>query len=312
MADTQCYTKRMASGGRLILPEAKEDDTACVTINGIDFQVKFGSIYDVENPKWIPVVPNFYGGIVMEKLIELTGKQITDHSTKYQLYETNLERMPYVILYIYEKTHRLELEIEEIAKLCPEGSILVFPTIGINNGLSFHDSAFNLFYSIISCLEDCSDNIKKLSKIIITTIFDNNQENCSTRAIRHLFNLVNVYKKTATNKICAICASNKVDTILDCGHYAMCSRCVIDMRASGNTCPLCKKIVRKIYPCYTTIDECKFKCCDEHADEKEMKICVPCGHYNVACQECGGIIQEVRKCPKCDEDIQAYINYYDS
>lgn len=302
-----------AANGQLLLPNANPDDSVSMTINSVEFQVKFGNLFDAESPNWIPVIPNFSGGILREELSRRTGLTYTDYVTKCQLVETGLATMPHAILYVYDKTsHRLESEFEELAGLCPEGSILVFPTIGVNNGLSFHKSAFNMFYSFVSCLEDETPNMSKLSKIIIMTLFNADQDNGGTRTIRHLFNLVNVYNKTSTNKMCAICASNKVETILSCGHYIMCSRCVIDIRNIGNICPICKKPLRFAYPCYTTEDAHEHMCCQEHANEKEMKICVPCGHFNVACHDCGQQIETTKKCLACGLDVFAYLPYYDS
>lgn len=301
------------ANGQLLLPPANPTDSVSMTINSVEFQVKFGNLFDAESPNWIPVIPNFHGGILREALAGKTRMMYTDYTTKCQLVDTGIPTMPHAILYIYDRSsHRLESDIEELASLCPEGSTLVFPTIGVNNGMSFHESAFNMFYSVVSCLEGGSPNISKLSKIIIMTLFNANQDNGGTRTIRHLFNLVNVYNKTSTNKVCAICASNKVDTILSCGHYIMCSRCVIDIRNIGNVCPICKQPLQFAYPCYTTEDAHDHACCQEHTTEKEMKICIPCGHFNVACHACGDHIESTKKCPVCEMDIFAYLPYYDS
>ncbi len=215
--------------------------------------------------------------------------------------------MQYALLYVYDKTqHRLEDDFEQLAKLCPDRSTLVFPTIGVNNGINFHKSAFNLFYSIVSCLETETSELRRMSKIIVMTLFDANQDYGGTRAIRHLFNLINVRNGIANNKTCAICVSSKVDTILDCGHYIMCSRCLVDIVKIGNCCPICKKQIQHAFPCYSVseIQSCS------HTSDKEKILCIPCCHLLESCDACKRNITD--KCPICNEDIVALLPFFDS
>jgi hypothetical protein len=313
MATQICHERSHTGHCQLLLPNATPTDTVSLNIGGITFQVQFGNIFDAETPNWIPIIPNFLGGQLLSELSRRTNIEHFDNSLKYQLVETGIPEIPRAILYIYDRyTHRLESEFEEIANMCPDGSILVFPTIGVNNGMSFHKSAFDMFHSITSCLETEESNLRRMSKIIIMTIFDSNQDNGGTRTIRHLLNMVNVYNKTSANKTCAICMSSRVDTILSCGHYIMCSRCVIDIHGIGNICPICKVHIHNAYPCYTTEDACGFKCCQGYSHEKEKKICVPCGHFNIACNGCSVRIETEKKCPVCNMDVYAYVPYFDS
>lgn len=314
MSGNICLKRENGSAsGKLLLPDAHETDTANVSINGTSIQIRFGNIFNVvcSTPNHIPVIPNFGGGMLRGELERRTGKTFDDYELKIQYVDTGIPIMPHAILYVYDtNTHRLEDELEEIASVCPDGSTLVFPTIGVNNGMSCHQSAFNMFYSMVSCLEDTNSHLHKLSGIIVTTLFGQ-QESAGTRTIRHMFNLVNVYNKTTTNKVCAICATAKVDTILECGHHVMCSRCVIDMKQHESRCPICRVQIRCAYPCYTAEDSHDHVCCQQDV-QKEMKICVPCGHYGFACVDCGREIETHKKCPICDEDVFAYIPYFDS
>lgn len=306
-------TKRVnGSSGKLMLPPAKITDSASVKIGGVEIIIKFGNIFEAECANWIPVIPNFYGGVLKGELEGRCGKEL-NIDAKYFSVDTGLPEIPQALLYIYDTmTQRLEEEFEELAKMCPDGSTLVFPTFGINNGMSFHESAFNIFYGMISCLETENSPMRKLSKIVIMTLYNEDQDNGGTRTIKHLFNLVNVYNGIMTNKTCAICASAKVDTIISCGHYILCSRCLIDIDTFGRKCPMCRKDIQYDYPCYITFDSQEYKCCMEHHSEKEHKICIPCGHFNVACGDCGKHIDDTKICPICNEEIFAYIPFFDS
>jgi hypothetical protein len=316
MASKVCAKRANGKTGNLVLPVAVETDQKEVVVNGIPVIAKFGDIFHVENDKCIPVIPNFWGGVLRSKLIQLSGREYDEITEKYQLVDTGIAEMPHAIMYIYDTvTHRLDDEFEEIAKLCPEGSTLIFPTIGVNNGIHYHTSAFNMFHSIISCLENEESSLRKLTKIVIMTIFNSDQDNNGVRTIRHIFNQMNIYNGTRTNKMCAICASVKVDTILSCGHFIVCSRCCVDIKHLGNVCPICKTTITETYPCCTVTDATDFACCssEEKQEEKHKvkKICIPCCHINVACQECDKHIEEHMQCPVCKEEMVAYIPFFD-
>lgn len=312
MASKVCIMRAHGKTGNLVLPQAVETDQKEVVVSGVPVVAKFGDIFQVENDKWIPVIPNFWGGILRNKLIELSGKEYEYVNEKYQLVETGITEMPRAIMYIYDReSHRLEEEFEEIAKLCPEGTTLAFPTIGVNNGLNYHTSAFNMFHSIVSCLETEDSHLRKLAKIVIITIFNSDQDNNGVRTIRHIFNQMNIYNGTRTNKMCAICASAKVDTLLGCGHFIMCARCYVDIKHLGNVCPICKTVITELYPCCTVTDATEFACCQAEDKHKVKKICIPCCHVNVACQECDKHVEEHMHCPVCKEEVVAYLPFFD-
>lgn len=313
--------------GRLILPSVNETDYAEVVIANRQLFVKFGDIFTPDGDNWIPVIPYFGGGALLNEICNRSKKDFTmEVINKYQIVETGLPNIPRVIMYSYDKDKtRLDDEFEEIAKICPEGATLIFPTIGVNNGMSYHTSAFNLFYSIVYCLENETSNFHKLSRIGIVTLFNANQDNSGVRTVRHIFNLINIYNGSKTNKICAICAVAKIDTILSCGHCILCARCCKDCQRITNKCPICRQDIKYAYPCVNVSDQKDFECCcnfqlmvdrensalHEGKELKVKKICIPCGHYNVACPQCDSILKTELKCPMCHEEVIEYLNYYD-
>lgn len=131
------------------------------------------------------------------------------------------------------------------------------------------------------------------------------------RKSKTLFKSKCIYNCGKVNKICAVCVSANADTILSCGHYILCSSCLSDVLKSGGMCPMCRRDIQYDYPCYTISDMKDYKCCHKYS-EKENKICMPCGHFHVACKECGEQIIKTQTCPVCNEDINAYLPFFNS
>lgn len=299
--------------GNLMLPNASPNDSKMLKFGNVEFVVKFGNIFTPEFDKWIPVIPYFTGGILLDKLASMCDNYpIT--TEKYLLFSTGLSNIPMVILYSYDKNEQhFEIDFEEISKLCPDGSTLVFPTLGVNNGLTFHKSAYNIFTGIISCFKDENSAFHKLARVMIVTIYNQNQDDNSVRTIKHLFNLFNLYNETTNGKICCVCYFEKTDSILECGHFITCTKCSENIIHNNILCPVCRAQIKKFYPCHAIIDQKDYKCCDTSTPEKKQnKICTPCGHYKTVCNECEHTINETEKCPVCNELIFAYLDCFDS
>jgi hypothetical protein len=293
--------------GKLIMPLLQEIEQKTLTINNLEIIFRFGDLFQTEYENAVIVVPNYMGGMIKTQLMKLVGDIYIDANMKYQIVEVHKNNITHGILYKYSMSHRLDDELYEIIKLCPSNSTLILPTLGLNNGISCYGCAFNIFYSLISCIENY--DVSKIKRIVVMTKYDNGIGN---RAIGHFFNLINVYNQTRNHKQCIICCSVKVDKILGCGHYAICSRCVLDLKRGDNKCPICKVPISYQCTCYMTEDSKDYACCVQGCTQKELKICVPCGHYNVACHDCGETMKINKKCIKCGMVIFGYLPYYDS
>lgn len=306
----------------LILPNIKETDKKSVEINETRFIIEFGDIFSY--PKnYVPVIPFYFDGMLFSKFSSMVNQNVMDgiingivngsenytithsQSKHSHLVKTELERMPFIILYNYTKSQRLETELDEIFELCPLEHNIVFPILGINNGISFYNSAVTLFYSIIECLKNEQSKIHKCEEVHIVTLYNNDQDNSSVRAVKHLFNLINIYNKVHINETCTICTVSNIEIILNCGHYCMCTRCFIDIQQHQNTCPFCRTPITYGYPC-CSVSETNYKCQEDH--EIKKKICIPCGHVINICDGCTTSLNN--KCPICSDAILSCIIYY--
>ena len=302
---------------KLQIPTVSQDSQVELTIGGTKFEIKFGDMFasDATSTIWTPIIPNFRGGILLKLFLKHSGLGANtdyehDYDGKYQLFDLNVAGMPSALLYKYDKhENRLCNEFEMLAKTANPGSTLVFPLIGVNNGMTIGMSALKLFQGITMCLENPDSVMHTMEKIVIITPFNADQESVNTRAIRHLFNLANIYNHTRECKECIVCMEVKADTILSCGHYCVCAQCAEDISHINNECPICKEQITSKTICYTPIDCSKEPCCGAHHAKLPM-ICMPCGHYNVACDACAD--EHGNACPKCGQYVAAFIPFFDS
>lgn len=321
MCFSRAYGMNGIADGTLILPKIDKDTVVTFEYKGVKIIFMLMNIFDVkEGTQYvsghvITVIPNYRDGILFRLLAQ--NNTPTDGSDLVYQYHSPLlaEVNSYIngiskfILYNYDRNnHRLDNDFEEIASLCKHHDTLVLPTFGTSNGVSFFQVASRIFYGLISCLNNEDSEVKKLENIIVTTIFDEDQDNSSSRVIKHLINLKTIHEQTNNEPDCIVCCDMKRNIILNCGHRIACSRCLFDIRRTCGLCPLCKQTITVMYPCYTIIDMTYIPCGDDHI--KAGKIFVPCGHYNSTCIECETQHLTAGKCPICHENIITSVKLY--
>lgn len=285
------HNEREQISGKLILPNATPTDKKTLMFGETSFNAFFGDIFTLLGEENVLVIPNYKGGKLLQIFTKMTEYNQFESDDSDEEEEETYDTFKFVstshgnaILYHYSNTNKLEEEFEEIATMCPAKSNLIFPTIGTNNGLSFHESAFRMFHGILACFRNNTSEFHKLASVNVVTLFNEDQANTSTRVIQHLFNYMTVYEKTEHNKICMICMDAKVDTILGCGHYAICSRCLSDLKTLGEyNCPLCKKLIEHSYLC-ANANHTDIFCCEN--PDKSVHLFIPCGHMVNICVHC--------------------------
>lgn len=219
------------------------------------------------------------------------------------------------VLYRYDRTlHKLDQDFSAMAACLPEGSTLAFPAIGINNGMTYYQSAYRMFYSVISCLKLDNNPMRKMSGVVFMAPFvpASVQSKSSVRTMQHLFNMLKTLRYTEREEDCTICDLIKPDSIMPCGHR-FCQRCVVDVMDSGKCeCPICRAKFDHFYPCEKPIDCTDIECCKAmHEPTAKVKmIFAPCGHHSVYCDACYG--EKVRSgvCPICDEPFYAPLPFF--
>lgn len=221
------------------------------------------------------------------------------------------------VLYHYDrKQHKLDQDFTEIASMIPEGCVLAFPALGVNNGVTCYESAYRMFHSVLACLTLDDNPMRKMSGIFFLTPYWNKT---GLRTMQHLFNMIKVYRCTRDCEDCPMCAINKLDSILPCGHR-YCQRCAIDMmKQHGSLCAYCSKKFFNIYPCYKITDCSDFDCCalrrvepDPSTRIKAKMVFTPCGHCSVYCTEClrDGVPDGAKICPVCQEPSYGLLPVY--
>ena len=220
------------------------------------------------------------------------------------------------VLYKYDRTmHKLDEDFSLMAANLPEGSILAFPAIGVNNGISYYQSAYRMFYSVVSCLMLEGNPMRKLSGVVFMSPFADDRigSNCSSgcgcgdststsastgvRTVQHLLNVIKAHRASEGEDFCRQCNVMKQDAVLPCGHR-ICQRCATDivLKTNASTCPVCGKWFIKFYPCYRAIDCTSFQCCEPKPDaaantSAEVAACVA----HTACTTCIACTTEVAR-----------------
>lgn len=305
----------------LELPDINQNSRKSIVVNGVEIIVMVEDIFMCKNNS-VVVIPNFNDGILFNHMIDLNTNppdkpSIDDCLKNEKIYTipSYIDGIKTFVLYRYDRgNHRWESDLEVIGGLCQSGDTLVLPTLGVNNGINYHEVASRLLYGLIGCLESPQSELHKLHRIIVTTLYNPDQNNSSMRVIKHLFNLMLIHEQSRQDLDCVICMSQKRNVIFNCGHRITCSRCVKDiMNSSSHMCPICKQVITSIYPCHTVIDFSDKKCacsckCDDKSN-KSGKVLIPCGHYNVFCTACEQHCSD-GKCPICSEEVTAMVKLY--
>ena len=316
--ETKIQTTRSSNSdndtdGTLILSEVNQSSCKSITIDGVKITAKFGDIFENHNTA-VVVVPNFSGGMIYNKMCQINHPidakvEIPYNSQSIYTVPSYIHGIKQFILYRYDNTtQHFEADFEKMASISQKDEILVLPTFGTRNGMTFYQVATRIFDSLITCLRNPDTSFKQLGGVMIITPFDSNQDSQSSRVIKHLFNLMTVEEKSTNEPDCLICYDHKRNAILGCGHRIACERCIMDTSEIVKQCPLCKQNISRSYPCYNVIDMSSHDC--GHTDSKSGKIYVPCGHYNATCDQCDTKAVADKRCPICHDPIMASIKLY--
>lgn len=166
----------------------------------------------------------------------------------------------HAVAYRYNKDDvNITTDIDLIAQAAPEGSLLVMPAIGTNNGVSYAEAASKMFYSIVSALNSEPSPVRNRLRGIL---FLSPCEGAGARTISHIINLFEIYRETRDEPDCPVCFELKQDMVISCGHR-FCCRCILALPQHGGLCPTCRAPIRHMAPCHKLIDSSDFNCCAE-------------------------------------------------
>jgi hypothetical protein len=230
--------------------------------------------------EWVPLMSNFPEGQVMSRWVMGGGNYPNTGVDVASLKDGDVclvgrnainasvhPDIRHAIPYRYDKGEvNITADMDLIAQVAPQNSLVVIPAIGTNNGVSFAEAAGRLFYSIISAL-NCSD--APLRSKLKGILFISPVDGAGARTISHIINLFNVYRETRTEPDCPVCFELKQDMIISCGHR-FCCRCILRLPESG-VCPTCRAPIRHMSPCHKLVDSADFDCCGASAGQKKAQ-----------------------------------------
>jgi len=337
--------ERDISSCRLVDPSAKETD-----FKKIDNVVyTFGDIFNADCLTII-AIPSFEDGFLY-KIIQndIKNKQsiMWDASNsdeneiikiqkkyKIEIHATTHRNTPFCILFKYsykvgEWNELFECIFAMLYKLLKDNINkydLIFPTFGTNNGISFHDCAFGLYYGLSYFQKIPEHPISKFKTVKVITPYSENKQSTSCRTILHIFNMIDMQEKSAKSSLkCMACLDNPSTIIFPCGHAILCHSCNKKLLTQGvKTCIVCKTLINKYYEsiaptkvaCLCHIDnKASASAKDSKCDKKESEITyIPCGHTNVLCVSCENKNKDKDKakttCKLCNEEIHKKIHIY--
>lgn len=292
--------------------------------------VCFGDLFTPEGDvHWIPCIPNFSDGVLSKiwnhKNPGTCVINDVEGDFKYvKKYSSKSANIPCALFFTYP--HRVidwnEVFLE-MGKLLPtmtdKSVILVVPTFGTNNGITYHDSALGIFTGFRCAVDASGSNYKTISEIRIITPYSDNQNNSSCRTIAHLFNMIDIFNNTDIESgrgvQCSLCMSIACNIVLPCGHMLTCEVCERRLTYGGvRTCMLCKAPYTETYK---SLPVCKVpvthKCCESVScqSHKTRLTYVPCGHTAVRCEGDEGCESESMKTYQiCETEITKKLRVY--
>ena len=291
------------------LKKANKDD--CVRVGNYIFG--FDDIFKLTPNKKILCISNYVGGFLLNKIKPFLENKISDNnenelwSVKDSYEDKNTS---FIILFKYSKNITEWDEVFDSISSLIHSHIkdeiknieLIFPTFGTNNGITFHDSAFGIFYGLKSLSDIPEHPITQFKEVKIITPFSENQKDNSCRTICHILNMVEMFEvsKLISNfMVCMLCLENPCTVILPCGHAILCQFC--NKKLKEYKCIVCKSPYKEFYECNPPT---KVDClCSKENHEKHSQITyIPCGHTNVLCDSCEKN-NKSKECKFCSKKI---------
>jgi len=280
-------------------------------------------------------VPNFLGGYLKNIMTKMNGPDIydidPDQNISAHKVKSNLPDIINFVLFRYNdkisEWHNTFIDIgKALGSNIPEKSVLVIPTFGTNNNISFYDSALGIFTGLRYALMDSDSPFNKLREIRIVTPYNIDQINTSCRTIAQISNMINIYNKSlirssenrssenrsceiSENLLCLLCTISPRNIILPCGHMILCEICERTLlEKNENCCIMCRKPYTQSYKCLP-ITDVSIACSDILDNHPRTGLTyVPCGHTNVLCTGCEN--DNIVYCDKCTTHIDAKLKVY--
>lgn len=319
------YT-RQSKNSAVILPVLSEHDTSEMICDKTKIVAKFGNIFDSsnDNANTIICIPNITDGVLYRLAWSMNGRLIaskTDEAPYASLaVDCNIPNVDSIVLFNYshtvEKWSDTFESIGSVLKLSTtKPNILVVPTFGVNNGISFYDSALGIFMGLRSALST-SQKLSQLDEIHVVTLYSRNMNDSSCRTIGHLRSMMNLYTKYDKNGAieCMICTTEHANILYNCGHMVVCQSCDKQLvSVYGYNCMCCQANVIERFKC-APIVEINQLCCSKSLVDKDKKkrlTYVPCGHSQLLCNDCEIDVKSWEsKCPECDSIVEKALRVY--
>lgn len=344
--------------GNLLLPDPLPTDADAVYVCGVRISVRFGDVLTpdegVDPARWVPVVPHFAGGRVYTSWLLQGGESVGSLALAPNVAlapTTTPSGVRRGILYRYDRARRdWDSDLEAAARGLLTGDVLALPPLGVNNGLSFFESAYRMLYSVLGCLGVGGSALCRLAGVSFRCPFDG-ERGLGARTVQHLLNLLRVWRATKDEPLCTVCCLFREDTLLPCGHR-FCARCVMRIADAADRglvtsadadddtrprCPRCRAAFASHAPCYRIVARPDFYCCEacgakdgyaegdyaphtsSEAPPKEPWIFVPCGHHSSLCSKCHAAAlssspsaPHPQQCRVCGELAVGYLRYFSS
>lgn len=321
-------THKRGTDGSLIIPnyEISKNESIGNVIFG------YGDLFNPE-PNTVLFIPNYIDGVLYNIYMNNYFKDIIDQKDETTfIASSNNSNIPFSVFFQYNfwednsiaKWYELFVTLFEYVKENSNDSSslnLVIPTFGTNNGITYYNCAYGILFGMLRVMKNKPNLLKSFKSIKFITPYGNNN---SSRVISHIFNLIHVHKSSSRfitlsssedsspineiiiNPECCVCFTNKVDTLLKCGHYICCSQCLSKMEK----CPYCKVKLDIVNECKYIIDKTDYVCCI-NGKEKVNKIFPKCKHSNLYCTDCDeNIFINKSICPLCNEESDEYIKFF--
>ena len=304
----------------------------------------FGDMLKPKDTKHILCVPAFADGFLFKSIQKnLVSKQeiVLDNELEayqkknsIQIFSSANENCSFIVLFKYSRNITEWNEIFDcigsmlsmLLKDDIQNYDLYFPTFGTNNGITFHDTAFGIFYGLSFVQSIPEHPITKFKGVKVITPYSQNIQNTSCRTMLHIFNMFDTYAKSKDSTLsCMLCLDSPSTIILPCGHAILCQPCNKKLLSHGNNaCIVCKTPFAKFFE---SVAPTKVQCVchkqeeyasasasadnqdsDKHNEKVSEMTYIPCGHTDVLCATCEN--PSIINCKFCGEKVNKKIHIY--